>query len=164
MTKRSEDDVKKIATTLNNAAGRAVGALIQGGLSNDIATSSCEEAVNHCMAVVNIQNQDSKLMKAAAFAIHCEETINSLLFRLFKTAEVSGITKSNKNSLKIQTIVISNLVGHAIDGCVTSTSTEEEAKELLQAVISVVWKAMILKKINQEMEENVNAKGSSSIH
>jgi hypothetical protein len=79
-------------------------------------------------------------------------------------SEIAGIADTDKDASKIHTIVISNLLGHAIDGCLVSTDTEEEAKELLARIVDVIWETVSIRRRNQDIEDESNVEGSSSIH
>lgn len=162
--KRDTEEIAKIAESLDLAVDKASSALIKAGVPEFIARSSCIDATTHQMTLINIEQQDTKIAQAAVFAMHCENTMHMLLARIFDLAEVSNITKTDKEAAQIQTVVISNLLGHAIDGCLVSTETDEEAKILLETIVRVVWQAVSMKRQNQDMEDESNAEGSSSIH
>jgi hypothetical protein len=164
MAKHDTDQVLKIANTLDVAVEKATSILKKAGVPEILARSACADAIGHRMTIVNIENQDTKIAKAAVFALHCENALLMLLSRFFNMSEIAGIADTDKDASKIQTIVISNLLGHAIDGCLVSTDTEEEAKELLARIVDVIWEAVSMRRRNQDMEEESNAEGSSSIH
>jgi hypothetical protein len=164
MAKHDTDQVLKIADTLDTAVEKATSILKKAGVPETLARSACADAISHRMTIVNIENQDTKIAKAAVFALYCENTLLMLLSRFFNTAEIAGIADTDRAASKIQTIVISNLLGHAIDGCLVSTDTEEEAKELLARIVDVIWETVSIRRRNQDIEDESNVEGSSSIH
>jgi hypothetical protein len=164
MAKHDTDKLEKIANSLNLAVNKATSALTKAGVPEILARSACVDAIGHRMTILNIENQDTKIAKAAVFALHCENTLLMMLSRFFNMSEIAGIADTDKDASKIHTIVISNLLGHAIDGCLVSTDTEEEAKELLARIVDVIWEAVSMRRRNQDIEDESNVEGSSSVH
>ena len=164
MAKTSQEDFIKLAAQLDTAVDKASSALIKAGVQQHAAQSACVDAISHRLSFLNIQNQETKIAKAAVFALHCENMINMLLGRVFNLAEVSGIANTEDNASKTQTVVISTLIGHAIDGCLVSSESEEDAKLLFHAIVNAVWDTAVDKRKHLDMEEESNAEGSPSIH
>jgi hypothetical protein len=164
MAKMGQDEMMKIAERLDAAVEKAVSALTKAGVPEYISQSACVDAISHRMTHMNVMNQDTKIAKAAVFALHCENIMQMLLSRVFDLAETCGIANSDRDAMKIQTVVISAFIGHAIDGCLVSTDSNEEARDLYNTITNVVWEAVRLKRQNLDMEEESNAEGSSSVH
>lgn len=164
MRKLSDEEIDKIARSLDLAVDKASSALIKAGVPENLAQSSCVGAISHHMTILNIEQQETKIARAAVFALHCESEIQMLLFRLFNVAEITGLANNDEDAMKAQTVVISNLIGHAIDGCLMTMETEEEARDLINNIIKVLWNVIKVKRVNMDMEEESNAEGSSSIH
>lgn len=164
MTKMTEEEMIKIAKTLDAAAERAISALTKAGVPELFSQSACVDAISHQLTHININNQSTHIAKAAVFALHCENCIHLLLSRLFNLADISGLAKNDKQAFKAQTVVIASLLGHAIDGCLVSTEGEEEARGLLDTVVKTIWDSVRLKRQQMDMEEESNTDGSSSIH
>jgi hypothetical protein len=87
-----------------------------------------------------------------------------LLGRVFNLAEASGLANSENDASKTQTVVISTLMGHAIDGCLVSSESEQDAKLLFHTIVNTIWDLVANKRKNMDMEEESNAEGSTSIH
>ena len=164
MVKMSQDDLVKIVKQLDNAVDKASSALIKAGVPEYLAHSACVDAISHRMALLNIQNQDTKISKAAVFSLHCENMFHMLLGRVFNLAEASGLANSENDASKTQTVVISTLMGHAIDGCLVSSESEQDAKLLFHTIVNTIWDLVANKRKNMDMEEESNAEGSTSIH
>ncbi len=164
MTNLSDEEKDRIARSLDLAVDKASSALMKAGVPKNFAESACLDAVSQKATLLNIEEQDTKLARAAVFALHCEETMQMLLYRLFDVADTSGLADDDEDAVKIQTVVISSLLGHAIDGCLMTMETEEEAHELLQRLVNVLWDVIKVKRAHADMEDESNAEGSSSIH
>ena len=164
MTNLSDEEKDRIARSLDLAVDKASSALIKAGVPQNLAESACLDAVSQKATLLNIEQQDTKLARAAVFALHCESTMHMLLCRLFDVADASGLANNDEDAVKIQTVVLSNLLGHAIDGCLMTMETEEEAHELLHTLVDSLWDIIKVKRAHADMEEESNAEGSSSIH
>lgn len=164
MTKRSEEEMIKIAESLDSAVTKAVSALVKAGVPEFLANSACVDAIGQKMALLNIENQDTKLARAAVFSLHAEKSMHLLLSRLFNVADVAGLANTDKDAMQVQTVVISVMLGHVIDGCLMTFETNEEARELFDNLVRVIWDVVRVKRAHADMEEESNAEGSSSIH
>lgn len=164
MKKLSDEEKDKIARSLDLAVDKASSALIKAGVPQNLAESACLDAISQRTTLLNMEQQDTKLERAAVFALHCENTMHMLLCRLFDVADASGLADTDEGAVRAQTLVISSLVGHAIDGCLMTMETEEEARGLLDNLVNTIWSVIKMKRDNMSMEEEANAEGSSSIH
>lgn len=164
MARLSDEEKEKIARSLDLAVDKASSVLIKAGVPQNLAESACVDAISQKMTLLNIEQQDTKIARAAVFALHCESVMHMLLYRLFDVAEVSGLANTDEDAMKAQTIVISNLLGHVIDGCLMTMETEEEAHDLLQNLVKVLWNVIKVKRAHADMEDESNAEGSPSIH
>lgn len=164
MGRMTQEEIVKVAEKLDAAVDKATSALTKGGVPEFIAQSSCVDAISHQMTYLNVLNQDTKIARVAVFALHCETATQMLLARFFSLAEICNLGDTDKDAMKLQTLVISTLIGHAIDGCLVSSETNEEAKELFQTIVNVIWETVRLKRQNLDMEEESNAEGSTSVH
>jgi hypothetical protein len=149
-----------------SARDRVKSALMRATVPEHIAESVGIEAVGHRVAMMNLSVQDDFLSKSIVFSKHAEDVIRLALSRLFYVAENRELAETDKTAEKTQLVVISCLLGHAIEGCFMMSETEEDAKKLFNNLKEIVFKQVMLKMEEQEEgeEETHVTTGSSSIH
>jgi predicted RNase H-like HicB family nuclease len=164
-----KDFLSEFGDDFEKASEKAKSALMRATVPENIATSVVTEAISHRITMVNLSVQESFLTKAVVFSRHCEDTFRVAIWRLFHVAEERDMTDEENDAQKTQVIVISSLIGHAVEGCFQSTETPEEARKMLSEIVNQVFNHIRENFVeeedeNEEEEKEPNASGSSSIH